>query len=174
MDQLRGDLGLPIDQQVPPDKLAGLLGVELRSADDFVPRKQLEELEEIQRGAFSACTFQPSPERTVIVFNPLCSAKRTASDIAHELAHIILGHELSRLERLGSVTFFVCDPAQEEEAAWLAGCLLLPRALLLAELRKGRSAAEISDRHNLSEAMVQYRINVTGVRRQLGRRAALP
>ena len=41
--------------------------------------------------------------------------------MAHELAHTILKHELSRVEKLGDVTFLSCDPTQEEEAVWLSG-----------------------------------------------------
>ena len=80
----------------------------------------------------------------VVVYNPLSAKSRRRSDLAHELAHTLLDHELSRVERLGDVTFLSCDPTQEEEAAWLSGCLLLPRALLLAEVRRGSGAAEIA------------------------------
>ena len=59
-----------------------------------------------------------------------------------------------------------CDPTQEEEAAWLSGCLLLPRALLLAEVRRGSGAKDIAKRCGVSERMAQYRLDVTGVARQ--------
>ena len=102
----------------------------------------------------------------VVVYNPLSAKSRRRSDLAHELVHILLDHELSRLERLGDVTFFSCDVTQEEEAGWLSGCLLLPRALLLEEVRKGASAEEIAKKCGVSEKMAQYRLNVTGVLRQ--------
>jgi Zn-dependent peptidase ImmA (M78 family) len=98
--------------------------------------------------------------------NPLSPKTRQKSDIAHELAHTLLDHELSRVQRLGDVTFLSCDPVQEDEAAWLSGCLLLPRALLLAEVRSGATAKEIADKHGVSETMAKYRLGVTGVVRQ--------
>ena len=58
--------------------------------------------------------------------NPLYSEPRRNSDLTHEIAHTLLGHELSRIERIGDLTFRSCDPAQEEEAGWLSGSLLLP------------------------------------------------
>ena len=87
-------------------------------------------------------------------------------DIAHELAHTLLDHDLSRIERVGDVTFLSCDPTQEEEAAWLSGCLLLPRPLLLAEVRKGSDAKDIAGKYGVSERMAKYRMDVTGVVRQ--------
>ena len=163
---VRSDMGLNAAKSVAPEDLASLLGIEIRAGDELVQRERFRELEHIQPDSFSACTLRPSPERVVIVYNPLSAKSRIRSNLAHELAHILLDHELSRLERLGDVTFFSCDATQEEEAGWLSGCLLLPRALLLAETRRGTSAKEIARKCGVSEQMAQYRLNVTGVLRQ--------
>lgn len=168
IEDIRSDLGFAEDQQIDPLRLAEHLDIEVRRADDLVDVRALRELESLHPGAFSACTFKPRPGRTVIVYNSLNSAARRNSDLSHELAHIILRHELTRLERLGELSYFVCDAAQEEEAAWFSGCLLLPRKLLLADLRRGLTAADIARRRHVSESMVTYRIKVTGVTRQLG------
>ena len=163
---LRADLGVGAAQPVTPDNLAELLGVEIRSGDDLISRDRFVVLDELQPDAFSACTFRPSPDRVVIVFNPLSAPSRRTSDLAHEFAHILLDHDLSRIETLGDITFLSCDPIQEEEAAWLSGCLILPRPLLLAEVRRGGTASDIAKRHGVSETMARYRLNVTGVARQ--------
>ena len=163
---VRTELGMRASQSVTPDMLADLLGIEVRAGDELIPRKRFTELEKVQPGAFSACTFRPSADRVVVVYNPLSAKSRQRSDLAHELAHTLLEHELSRVERLGDVTFLSCDPAQEEEAAWLSGCLLLPRALLLSEIRKGSGARDIAKKYGVSEQMAQYRLGVTGVVRQ--------
>jgi len=167
VQELRRELGAPIDKSLDPYQIAEHLGIEVVPADELVSKESLKQLASLQPGAFSACTFKPSQDRTIIVYNPLHSAARRKSDIAHELAHIILDHALTRLERVSSVSFFVCDARQEEEAGWFSGCLLLPRMLLLSSLRRGLSPAEIAKRHEVSEPMVVYRINVTGIRRQL-------
>ena len=164
--RVRTELGMSAVQSVAPKVLANLLGIEVRAGDQLIPRERFDELEKLQPGSFSACTLRPSPDRVVVVYNPLSSKSRRRSDLAHELAHILLDHELSRLERLGDVTFFSCDAIQEEEAAWLSGCLLLPRALLLAEVRRGASPGKIAKKYGVSERMAQYRLNVTGVVRQ--------
>ena len=164
--RVRSEMGLSAAQSVAPEVLAKLLGIEVRAGDELITRTRFDELEEIQPNSFSACTLRPSPDRVVVVYNPLSAMSRQRSDLAHELAHILLDHELSRLERLGDVIFFSCDAIQEEEAAWLSGCLLLPRALLLAEVGRGASAKEIAEGCGVSERMAQYRLNVTGVVRQ--------
>ncbi len=163
---VRTQLGMGPEQSVSPEALAELLGVEIRAGDELIPKKRFSDLERLQPDAFSACTFRPSPDRVVVVFNPLSPIRRRTSDLAHELAHILLDHELSRIEKLSDVTFLSCDATQEEEAAWLSGCLLLPRELLLAEVRKGASAKEIAKKCGVSERMARYRLGVTGVERQ--------
>lgn len=164
--RVQTELGMSADQSVTPEFLADLLGIEIRAGDELIPRQRFVELEQIQSGAFSACTFRPSADRVVVVYNPLSAKSRRRSDLAHELAHTLLNHELSRVEKLGDVTFLSCDPIQEEEAAWLSGCLLLPRTLLLAEVRRGADAKEIARKVGVSERMAQYRLDVTGVTRQ--------
>ena len=93
-----------------PLEVAELLGIEIRSGDELIPLERFKELEDLQPGAFSACTLTPSRDRTVIVHNPLYAESRRNSDLAPELAHTLLGHELSRIERIGDLTFLSCDP----------------------------------------------------------------
>ncbi len=164
--QVRAELGMSDAQSVAPEALAQLLGIEIRAGDELIPRERFVELEQIQPDSFSACTFRPSADRIVVVYNPLSAETRRGSDLAHELAHTLLDHELSRIERIGDVTFLSCDGIQEEEAAWLSGCLLLPRALLVAEVRGGSSARDIARKCGVSERMAHYRLNVTGAVRQ--------
>lgn len=151
-----------------PLELAELLGIEIRAGDELIPLERFRELEDLQPGAFSACTLTPSRNRTVIVHNPLYPESRRNSDLAHELAHTLLGHELSRIERIGNLTFLSCDGIQEEEAGWLSGSLLLPRPLLLKEVRNGQEATDIAMKCKVSEEMARYRIRVTGVQKQAG------
>ena len=164
--QIRISLGKSPTQSVSPESVAALLGVEVRSGDELVSRERFEYIEQLQPGAFSACTFRPSADCVVIVYNPFSSEARRKSDLSHELAHILLDHDLSLIEKLGDITFLSCNPTQEEEASWLSGCLLLPRELLLAEVRRGLEAKQIARKCGVSESMTTYRLNVTGVLRQ--------
>ena len=153
------------------NEIARVLEVEIIPADELVERERLEELNEIQPGAFSAGTFNVAGRR-VVVFNPLNSAGRQRSDLAHELAHIILGHRVRTIESVGELKLLTGDAEQEEEADWLAGCLLLPRSLLLRCARDGLSAEQIASDHSTSEQMARFRFNASGVLVQVGRERA--
>ena len=131
----------------------------------------------MQQYSFSACTFEIDG-RGFIVYNPLREVPRRRSDIAHELGHLILGHELDEVRQLGDVTFRTCRADQEEEATAFGGTLLLPRALLLRSVREGMDEADVAREFQVTQAMARYRINTTGVRRQVSaqrlRRPARP
>lgn len=161
------DMGLTPNDRMEAVKLAEHVGCIVRPADALVDLAKLKALHRIQDDAFFACTFKLPGNRYAIVFNPLMSDGRRNSDVAHEVAHIILGHRLSRLKRLGDVAFLSCDKQQEDEAAWLSGCLLLPRFALVHDLRKRRKLDAIARKRTLSRDMVEYRVRVTGVQRQL-------
>lgn len=167
--ELRDEMGLAEDAPVLPARMAAHMGVELVAADSLVDRSRLEELQQIQDDAFSAATFQLPDGRTVVVTNPLNGPARTNSDIAHELAHLLLEHELGQVERVGDVDFFTCDAEQEEEANWLAGCLLLPRSLVLRAAWKEWDPERIATEHQVSVAMARFRLNASGVLIQVAR-----
>ena len=163
-------MGLSPSDRMDAGDLAKHLGCFVHAADELVGIARLKQLGRIQDDAFFACTFKLPKGRYVIVFNPLMNETRRNSDIAHEVSHIVLDHRLSRLERLGTVAFLSCDKHQEEEAAWLSGCLLLPRFALIHDLARGMQSKTIAKNRVLSNDMVDYRRRVTGVERQLSAR----
>lgn len=167
--KVRDEMGLGISDPLDAIELAGHIGVAVRPADELTTLAKLRALEELQPGAFSACTFQVNG-RSTVVYSPLASKGRTQSDIAHEIAHILLGHEVKAVETLGGVSFFTCDADEEQEANWLAGCLLLPRALLVDAARRGLDSAAIARDYAVSEQMAAFRLRTTGVTRQIAAR----
>jgi Zn-dependent peptidase ImmA (M78 family) len=171
-DRTRGELGLKPHAHMSIRDLAAHFNIEIYSADQLVDRADLEELDELQPGAFSAATFRLPEGRTVIVSNPLSEIGRINSDIAHEIAHVLLDHEIREIQQLAGHTFFTCNPEQEEEANWLAGCLLLPRPLLLREAYTNSSPDVIAEKHQVSVAMARYRLNASGVLLQVQRARA--
>lgn len=58
---------------------------------------------------------------------------------------------------------------QEDEANWLAGCILLPRDALLQIRRLGLTDAQVCTEYGVSLAMFRFRINATGVDVQVRR-----
>jgi IrrE N-terminal-like domain len=170
--RLRGELGTPSEARIDVDQLAAHLGVSVRSADELVPRSELERLDELQPGCFSAATFHLPDGSVSAVTNPMNRSNgRRDSDLAHELAHVILKHTPSQVDRLGDLTFFDCNPEQEEEANWLAGCLLLPRLLLLNSARQGLTPEQVAENNAVSIEMARFRLNTSGVYLQVKRTA---
>jgi Zn-dependent peptidase ImmA (M78 family) len=88
----------------------------------------------------------------------------------HELAHIILGHELASAMFTGEGDFVpsTYDQDQEDEAAWLGGTLLLPRPALLWMRRQGLSDEDAATYFGVSPDLLRWRIRMTGIDYQLG------
>lgn len=109
-------------------------------------------------------------EHDAIVLNPSHSRERRASDMAHELSHIILQHKPAQIYIDPSIEISMrsFDKVQEDEAAWLSGCLLLPRPVLLHVFRHGLSDDEVSRAYAVSQQMLRYRRRVSGTNKQTG------
>lgn len=163
---IRRKMGKRPADQMDAVHLAEHVGAEVRRADSLTSRAKLQTLEELQPGAFSACTFNIGG-RHVIVYNPLASPGRTQSNIVHEVSHVVLKHDMKSVQSIGEVSFFTCDADEEQEANWLGGCLLLPRPLLYAAVKRGLDSAAIAEAYTVSEAMAAFRLRTTGVTKQL-------
>lgn len=166
--RIRAELCLADNDRLDPRKLAAHLEVAVINATDLVDREQLEELERLQRYAFSAATFEIE-HRKFIVVSPLRDEGRQNSDIAHELSHVILKHQLSELRHLDGIAFRTCTPDEEEEATSFGGTLLLPRPLLLSAARRGAGIDDIAAQYGVTTDMARFRYNTTGIAKQAAR-----
>ncbi|MEU8251841.1 ImmA/IrrE family metallo-endopeptidase [Nonomuraea sp. NPDC048916] len=168
-DRTRAQMGIAPAEPASVRALAHHLNVEIVSADQLIDLHKLQALSAAQEGAFSAATFHLSADHVVIVCNPLNDPARTNSDIAHELAHLLLGHQVRELQTIAGHIFLTCDPDQEEEANWLAGCLLLPRQVLLREAFADATPDAIATKYHVSTQMARFRLNASGVNLQVRR-----
>lgn len=164
--ELRSKMDLQSHESVTSVQLAAAAGVTIVDAATLVDVARLVDLENIQAFAFSACTFEIQ-DRRIIVTNPLRSGGRRNSDVAHELSHVLLKHDLAEVRDVGGMFFRTCEPAEEEEATALGGTLLLPRPLLLRAAAQGWGADELAERYGVTTDMARYRLNTTGVHRQV-------
>src|SRR6266508_4845897 len=165
-EALREEMRRAPADRVDAIAIARHLGAEVRRADELTSLAKLQALEELQPGSFSACTFSLG-DRHVVVYSPLAHLGRRQSDIAHEAAHILLDHQVKEVQHIAGLSFFTCDPDEEHEANWQAGCLLLPRSVLLAAAKRGLDAADIAEIYGTSESMAAFRLRTSGVLRQL-------
>jgi Zn-dependent peptidase ImmA (M78 family) len=109
--------------------------------------------------------------RDLIILNSSHTGGRPASDLMHELAHILTGHTPGRVDvsEDGLLMLNTYDKGQEAEAAWLAGALLLPREALLFLRKNGISTERALKIYGVSIDMLNYRLRMTGVDLQLRR-----
>jgi len=110
-------------------------------------------------------------EKAVVILNSSHSPARQASDLAHELAHRILGHSTEQINVTEEGLMLLGSYAREyeEEADWLAGCLLLPREALLRIKRSSQSETDAAIEYGVSRQMLAYRMSRTGVAKQYAR-----
>lgn len=166
--RVRKELTLAPHDRLDPRDLAKHLDIAVVDASELVDISDLEELERLQAFAFSAATFEIE-DRSIVVVSPLRAIGRQNSDIAHELAHVMLDHKLSEIREIDGMPFRTCKPEEEEEATAFGGTLLLPRPLLLSAARRQASIDEISQQYEVTIEMARFRYNSTGVGRQVGR-----
>ena len=173
--EYRKQLGLASHEPLSASKLAAELAVTVWETSDVagLSAKALNVLNDEADQSWSALTMRVGP-RNLIVFKPVASKGRRNSVIMHELAHIILGHELAQACILedGSLVPGNFSQDQEDEADWLAGTLLLPRPALISIRQRGMSDAEACDHHLVSLDMLKWRFRMTGVDVQFSRRSA--
>ncbi len=165
----RKDMGLdPIDP-LDPKKLAERLGVLVWNVDE-VPELDPKSLQILTKGdptSWSAATICFNGHN-LIILNTTHSHARTCSNLMHELSHLIIGHEAARLDVMPENELMLrsYDKTQEDEADWLAGCLLLPRPALLHIKKNGMDHQIVRSYYGASKDMFAYRVRITGVERQ--------
>lgn len=169
---LREDLALSPRELLDPRQLAAYMQVELCTPHDVMglPEDAKVQLLVKDPSGWSAVTIQKG-ESATIIYNPIHSAGRQASDITHEIAHLILGHKPATLimSNDGQLVMRSYDQKQEDEANCLAWSLLLPREGLLHCKRKKLTTTQIAEHFGVSEKLVQYRVGVTGIDAQMRR-----
>jgi Zn-dependent peptidase ImmA (M78 family) len=166
--QQRLDLLLRATDPLDPVALAQHLDVLVWAADEVpgVEGGALQVLTEQDPDSWSAVTLCTGT-KDLIITNPRHRNGRRASDIMHELSHLIIGHEPARVDITedGLLILNTFSQKQEDEAKWLSGCLLLPRPALLAIRRQRLEESAAAKRFGVSVPMLTYRMRVLGLTR---------
>jgi Zn-dependent peptidase ImmA (M78 family) len=167
--QMRRVLNVRAFDPLNPWTLAEHLQIRVWNADQ-IPGLDAEYLQILLRedsDSWSAVTLCVD-SKALVILNPSHSGGRPASDLTHELSHILIGHKAARIDvSEDGLILSTYDRKQEEEAAWLSGCLLLPREALLFIRQQQMDQQTVIRTYGVSLDMFQYRLNVTGVDRQL-------
>jgi len=89
--------------------------------------------------------------------------RRQNSDLAHELAHIILGHDMDVPFKDNGERAY--NQNVEEEAKWLGATLLLPKKAAIFLVMNDYSRSQIEEEYQISWQLFKYRIQVTDAKR---------
>lgn len=164
---LRARMGLSAHDRLDPLKLADELRIPVLTLTDLQGDVHSEgSIKRMlsSRSGFSAVTVCAGKKR-LIVYNPQQPPGRQANSLAHELSHVLLEHRPSAA--LGPWGCRDWDEAQESEADWQAAALLVPRDGALWWIERGGALTEGSEHFGVSEPLFRWRVNQTGVLRQV-------
>jgi hypothetical protein len=164
---VRAEMGLaahaPLDSRV----LAEHLGIPLHPLSALDGDGLVAAVRHVRANSavLSAVTIFPDwpRRRRLVIFNDTNSQARQNSDVAHELAHGLLMHEPRCAIVNGCRDYASAD---EDEAAWLAGCLLVPREAAVVVAMVGTPMGVAAVNFGVSTQMMTYRVNSTGARKQ--------
>ena len=115
---------------------------------------------------FSATTVVLGTKR-LIVYNPRQPSGRSASNLSHELSHLILEHEPGPAIGIGGCRHW--NGVQEAEADWLGATMLVPRKSALEWMLQSGDLEDGARNFGVSVELFRWRVNHTGVVRQLAR-----
>lgn len=170
--QQRRDLKLGTTDPLDPWRLARHLGV-MVWAPEQVPNLSGDALRILlveDASSWSAVTLSVDT-RDLILLNSAHTGARPASNLMHELAHILIGHTPARVDvsEDGLLILNTYNKDQETEATWLAGALLLPRGVLMLIRQSSMTNERAMKTYTVSHEMLNYRFRMTGVDVQLRR-----
>ena len=171
-NEYRQVLGVSLEEALDPRAFAAFLNVRVVTPQDIpgFSCTSLKQLTVTDPESWSAITISQSGINLVIL-NSSQSLTRQANSLVHELAHLILNHKADNAQVSAQGILFRAqyDKEQEEEAAWLAGCLLVPGEGLLQAYRRGNPHTLLAEKFGVSQSLLDWRLRMTAVRQRAGR-----
>jgi Zn-dependent peptidase ImmA (M78 family) len=169
-EEIRSELQLHEDSRLEPLELAEYLSIPVFSLKDVAeatPKSKFSDYFAIDEpDAFSAVTIFRGYQR-VIVHNENHHPHRQASNLAHEVSHLLLEHEPNPIPPINGQRCW--DAQVEEEASWLGAALLVPREGALLMAKSDWTVEEIAGHFGVSESLCRWRIAQSGIAFQVQR-----
>lgn len=168
-EKIRKDLRKSPSDPLLADELASKIGVGIFTLQELG-------LTSLQRSHlrnalydFSAFTIKNYQGSNIIVHNEFHSVGRQQSNQMHEIAHIICEHPLPEPKRLDGFPFLLREYnyQHELEAETLGSVLQVTRKGLLKALKAGMNVDEMANYFHATKGMINFRISMTGVKRQI-------
>ena len=171
--ELRAELHLGVMDRLDPRSLAQHLAIPLADLRDLLANgasaAAVHHFRCVATEVVSAFTLVDGYKRLIVV-NDAHAPTRQASDLAHELSHVVLEHEPHCGVFQNGCRLW--DDNMEAEANWLGGALLVPRDGALHVARQGVHLDEAATHFGVSEQMMRWRLDHTGAAVQARREGA--
>lgn len=103
----------------------------------------------------------------IVIHNDAHSPRRQVSNLAHELAHVLLAHP-AEVVCMGDLSRRA-DSLVEAEAAHLGGCILVPNEAAYRIAAYRVDVEEAAERYGVSVDMITYRLKMSGALRRARR-----
>ena len=107
--------------------------------------------------------------KRIVIHNESHSARRQVSNLAHELAHVLLVHA-AEVVCTGDLSRRA-DSLVEAEAAYLGGCILVPNEAAYRIAFSGLDSHTAAKSYGVSEEMITYRLRMSGALKRAQRSA---
>ena len=169
----RLSVGLSPRDRLDPRAFLESVGIIVRKPTDIpgIDPGHLKQLTVVDPDSWSGATVKEGA-KTLIIVNSAHTVARQANTLMHEWSHIELRHKPNRADRSAGGLLLLSDyPAElEDEADWLAGCMLAPREGLLHHCGENLDPESVARHYGISKQLANWRIGKTGIMRQLGAR----
>lgn len=172
-NDLRLELGLSLSDPLDPWILAKHLAVPVYKLSELPACRERDILLTKKDGhdfSAAACFIGVT---AFVLLNDGNENKRQASDLAHELAHILLGHPPTNPFQNNGIREFSAE--HEAEAERLGPTLLVSDKAAVRAYRLISTGTytidKLSDAWGISREVIQMRINLSGARRRIARAA---
>lgn len=156
----RGLLEIEDHEPLDPRLLAGAKEIGVVPISELgIEPVHLDRLQREDPAAFSAAAVIRDA-RTLIVVNNSHTVERQANSICHELSHVLLGHPPApAFDERGARHL---TKEMEDEADWLAGCLLVPGSGIEPTMHICDGNLKAAARHyGVSIELMRWRHNMT-------------
>lgn len=162
--EFRAELGIEANAPLSPFRLAEHLAIPITglSRHPSMPDDVIQHFSNEGFRLFSATTIARGSRREIL-HNDFHSPVRQNSNIAHEIAHILLGHEPRPPLLEDCCRHF--DPVAEKEASELGYTLLVPKQAALRAVEGFTDMRTASSFFDVSQTLLRHRINLTNARK---------
>ncbi len=165
--RIRRRHGFSYAEPINPFAFADSLGLKVIEPTDIpeISEQDLARLDTI--GAdWSGLSFSLSDNRIIVILNSSHEQPRKRITLMEEICHFLYHHKpkvkvhLIGPERINFLDFTRQD---EKDAYWIAAAILVPYKALKSLIIKRKTCQEIAAHFEVSQELIRFRINVTGL-----------